>query len=420
MNSLKGKRLLLLGGGSWGTAIKAFADANGITLIATGNDPHGGIFDIADESCHVDSTDVDAMKWLIREKDIDGVYLGGSEKVLSCACQYVNELGYPCYCTKEQWDAFENKLRFKSLLMKYGLPCARLYSLDSDELLYPLVTKPADGSGGEGFSVCRNREELLKGYEAARQASRSGTAMIEQFVRNESVKVFYAFTDGDPHFLLLCDKSTHKYTAPESYVVTDYIFPSKHTDTFRKRYEATLFSMFRDTGISNGTLWMEVFRDGDDYCFNEAGFRYMGNTSVYPVDYFTGINQVASDITFALTGHSQLYGHEALIRKDVPQKNYYSMHYVHLSDGRIADIEGVEAFRQSTPECVYLSVMKEVGDEIKNPHTIAQCFASVHFVFDTFEELELLVVKMHETIHVTDTNGQEMLVKREPLRVKNE
>lgn len=411
MNNLKGKRLLLLGGGSWATAIKAFADANGITLIATGNNPNGGIFDIADESYHVDSTDAVAMKQLIREKGIDGVYLGGSEQVLSCASQYVVELGLPCYCTKEQWDAFENKLQFKSLLMKYGLPCAKLYSLDAADLVYPVVTKPADGCGGEGFSVCRNREELLKGYETARQASRSATAMIETFVRNDSVKAFYAFTDGVPHFLLLCDKYTYKYTDPESFVVTDCVFPSKHTDSFRKRYEATLFRMFRDVGIKNGTLWMEVFKDGDNYCFNEAGFRYMGNVSVYPVYYFTGINQVASDITFALTGLSQFYGHEPLIRRNVPRKNHYCMHYVHLADGRIADIQGVEAFLQSTPQCVYLAVMKQVGDEIKRPRTIGQCFASVHLVFDTPEEFRFLMMKMHETIHVTDINGQEMLIK---------
>ncbi len=49
MDKLRGKRLLLLGGGTWKEAIKRIADEHGITLIATGNDKSGGIFSIADE-----------------------------------------------------------------------------------------------------------------------------------------------------------------------------------------------------------------------------------------------------------------------------------------------------------------------------------------------------------------------------------
>ena len=74
-----------------------------ITLIATGNNPSSGIFQIADEVYTVNSTDSNEMKKLIFEKKIDGVYMGGSEIVISSACKYLNELELPCYCTKEQW-----------------------------------------------------------------------------------------------------------------------------------------------------------------------------------------------------------------------------------------------------------------------------------------------------------------------------
>jgi len=47
---LSGKRLLILGGSLWKSAIKNFADENDITIIATGNDQTAGIFEIADEA----------------------------------------------------------------------------------------------------------------------------------------------------------------------------------------------------------------------------------------------------------------------------------------------------------------------------------------------------------------------------------
>lgn len=60
--SLYGKRLLVLGGSLWKDAIKQFADENGITVIAAGNNTSAGIFEIADEQYQVDSTDSESMK----------------------------------------------------------------------------------------------------------------------------------------------------------------------------------------------------------------------------------------------------------------------------------------------------------------------------------------------------------------------
>ena len=73
-----GKRLLLLGGSQWKDAIKLYADEYGVTLLATGNNQSAGIFEIADEKYNVNSIDVDAMKKLIHDAKVDGVYMGGS------------------------------------------------------------------------------------------------------------------------------------------------------------------------------------------------------------------------------------------------------------------------------------------------------------------------------------------------------
>lgn len=77
MKDLRGKRLLLLGGSIWKDAIKQFADENEVILVATGNDTTAGIFEISQEGYRVNSTDIEGMKRLIKEKKIDGVYMGG-------------------------------------------------------------------------------------------------------------------------------------------------------------------------------------------------------------------------------------------------------------------------------------------------------------------------------------------------------
>ena len=408
-NVMAGKRLLLLGGSGWADAIRRFADARGITLAATGNDGSAAIFRIADERHGVDSTDHEAMKRLIRDRRIDGVYMGGSEKVIAHACRYLGELGLPCYCTPSQWEALQDKARFKALCRRFGLPCAEEYRPDSPDIRFPVVAKPTDGHSGVGVAVCRDAAELRAGYAAAVEASPSRTAIVERFVPcGGSIYAYYTFSGGRARLAAVADKRSVRYDSPEAYVACLHLFESGLKDDFSRRYGERLTALFRHLGIREGSLWMEVFAGGGRYCFNEAGFRYAGLVSAYPVAYFSGVNQIAADITFALTGSSTAADAFPLFPPDVPRRRRYCMYYMHLRDGRIATIEGAAAVRRM-PQCVFLTIVKAPGDVIGGPRTLQQILGAVHIVFDTDEELPAIMHGIHQRLHVTATDGSEML-----------
>ena len=92
-----------------------------------------------------------------------------------------------------------------------------------------------------------------------------------------------------------------------------FIFESPSTSEFRQRFDEKLQKMFSSISIKEGTIWIEAFYDGKDYYFNEAGYRYGGSVSIYPIDYLYGINQMAADIHYALTGESKISGYTSLI-----------------------------------------------------------------------------------------------------------
>lgn len=401
----------------WKTAIKEFADAHGIVLIATGNDTSAGIFDIAEEHYSVNSADHEAMKRLIKENRIDGVYMGGSEPVITQASIYLNELGLPCYCNHEQWEFLQDKGKFKTLCQQFGLPCVPRYELNSKHIDYPVITKPTDGCGSNGFSVCRTPEELAIGYNLAQKASPTGSVLIEKFVKNDSVVVFYTFSNGQLFFSGLEDKYPVKYESHESYVAGMHLFESRFANEFRNRFDDKLQQMFNYLGIKEGSLWIEVFHDSDNYYFNEVGFRYSGSVSIYPVDYFYGINQVASDIHYALTGKSCIKGHATLIPSKVPRKKHYCIFNVHMLPGTIKTIKGVDSLRNE-PGCVFIADTKHVGDTVSETGTVAQVFAFIHFVFDSLDELTSFINKIYQTIHVESIDNQEMLLNRLNLNEK--
>lgn len=417
MNGLNGKRLLLLGGSMWREAIQDFARENGIVLLATGNDPSAGIFEIADECYAIDSTNANAMKRLIAEKKVDGVYMGGSETVISAACEYINELGMPCYCTKEQWSQLQDKRRFKRLCEDHGLPVVSQHELVVDGLTprqldypqFPVVTKPADGCGSSGFSVCNNWEELILGFHKAKRSSPSGSVLVEKFVNNKAIGVFYTFSNGRMYFSGIQDKYPVRFGDQGGYVGGAYVFESGRKDAFRSRFEDRIARMFRSLDIKEGSLWMEVFVDGDDFCFNEAGYRYGGSISVYPVNYFYDYNQVAADIYYALTGESRISGFKPLIGKHITRNKRYCVYPLYLRPGTIRKVQGVEQVRQMKNVVAFPIRVKE-GSMVLDTRTFFQTFGLLHFVFDTEDEFRNTVRTALRLLRVIDDYGNDMIL----------
>lgn len=415
MKDLSGKRLLLLGGSIWKDAIKQFADENEVVLVATGNDTTAGIFEISQEGYRVNSTDIEGMKRLIKEKKIDGVYMGGSEPIIAAASLYLNELSMPCYCTKEQWDWLQDKSRFKELCIKHGLPVVPKYDVNkenieiiTDTIDFPVITKPTDGCGSNGFSVCQNKKEFIDGYEKAAMNSPTQSVICEKFVKNESVVVFYTFSNGKIYFSGLEDKFPVRYKKQGSYVGGLFVFESKLVTEFRDKFESEIQAMISSIGIKEGSAWIEVFHDGNKYYFNEVGFRYGGSVSVYPVDYFHGINQVAADIYFALTGESVIIGHTSLIPTSLPRKKKYCIYPIHIKSGTIKTIEGIKSIR-SMEGVVLLSLTKHEGDFISDTGSFSQTLALVHFVCDDVKECRYMIDEICNKLTIIDTDGNNMI-----------
>lgn len=415
MEKLYGKRLLLLGGSLWKDEIKKIAKKNNITLIAVGNNPSSGIFEIAHESYIIDSTDTQKMKKIILEKKIDGVYMGGSEPVISSAIEYLEDLNYPTYCNKNQWEILQNKINFKKLCIEHNLPVAKQYFYNLKEIQnglikidYPVITKPADSSGSNGFSIVNSYSELEEGYRKAQNYSFSKTVIIEQYIKHKSLVVFYTISGGEVYFSGIEDKYSVNYEEQNSYVAGLHLFESDKKHEFRKKFEYKIKKMFKNIGLQEGSVWFEIFYDNRDYYFNEAGYRYSGSVTIYPINYFYKINQLETDIYYALTGESHLVKNNNLIKENIPSNKKYAIYSIHLSEGQITYIEGIDRILKMK-NIVSICATKNIGDTINSTGTVSQVFAFVHFVYDREEDFLRIKKKILETIIVRDVNNQDMI-----------
>lgn len=420
MKNIKGKRLLVLGGSIWKEAIRNFAKENGLTIISAGLYP-AGIDEIADEVYRIDTIDSSVMKDFIKQKAIDGVYLGGSELIIGAACNYINEMSLPCYCTKTQWEFLQNKANFKKLCKDSGLPVVPQYDIDANDIVhsvphdaYPVITKPTDGCGSNGFSVCRDFKDLEEGYKKAAADSPTQSVICEKFVNNTGVVVFYTFSNGEVIFSGLEDKYPVKFEKQGSYVGGLFSFQSKFTKEYRERFDVAVERMFKSIGIKEGSAWIEVFHDGDDYYFNEVGFRYGGSISVYPVDYLTGINQVAADIFYALTGESKPYGHTSLINSNIERGLNYAVYPVYAGPGVVTEVRGLDNLGDNI---VFRTITKQIGSTIFDCGSFNQNIAIVQFVYKDKADLKQSLERIHCNLKVLDANGKNMVIQM--LNVEN-
>src|SRR5699024_12412968 len=66
-----------------------------------------------------------------------------------------------------------------------------------NNIKYPVLVKPADGSGAQGVFVCNNKDELKQKYKESLRYSRNKNILVERYLEGTEVTVFYLLDDGD-------------------------------------------------------------------------------------------------------------------------------------------------------------------------------------------------------------------------------
>ncbi|HHX38085.1 MAG TPA: carbamoyl-phosphate-synthetase, partial [Clostridiaceae bacterium] len=185
-DNLLGKKILILGGSSEGIETVRNANDMGMKTIVVDPYPDAPAKKIAWKAYDIDALDIEALVKLGEKEQIDGVFVGLSERLLKVYSRVCTRLNLPCYCTLEQIAIFGDKIAFKQKCREYGIPVINDYTL-GDNMPYPVLVKPVDSSGSKGISVCNDEEELLLAVERAKSFSPTGRYLIEDFLEGEQL-----------------------------------------------------------------------------------------------------------------------------------------------------------------------------------------------------------------------------------------
>ena len=414
---LKGKKLLVLGGTTASLDLVRNAKEMGVYTIVTDDCPNRVAKDIADEKALISTTDIVALCKLIKEKDIDGVFCGPSEFNLKNVIEICEKSGLPCYTDMETWDKCANKDIFKGYCRKYGVDCTPEYDINLDtslekleEIEYPIIIKPVDGSSSAGITVCQKPDEVNSALKKAYAASKSKKIIAEKFIQNdgEIFSVRYLLKDGEAYPYFLMDTYVADPIHRTSLISGFTCAPSKYLDYYMKNMDAKVRKMLKGMGLKNGTAFIQSLPYNGKIYFHEMGYRLSGGLLYKLTEPLMGVNDLKMMIRYAL-GDSSAADSE-IKKADISCGGRIGAQLMApLSTGTISRIEGVDVIKNHPGVCDYLQYYN-IGDTIEKKviGTLGQHFCRITFVCDTYHELIEMINFFQNTLSVFDKDNNKL------------
>lgn len=418
--NLIGKKLLFFDGSSLAACAVIRAKEMGIKTIVANFYPaeKSPAKLVADEHWTVDFSKVDEMVDLIQKNHIDGIFVGWTDSHLPYYAEICEKAGLPCCGTVEQFDILSNdKRRFKELCLQYGVPTPDVYNVDInfrredlDKIIYPVMVKPADGSGGRGIMKCTNEAELIAHYTQLYEASESKKIVCERYMQSGN-EIFIHYTVQDGYCSLSASFLKYKIDEEKSKAASClfHMFSPRFLEEYKRDTEPAVIKLIQGLGIKYGNVMFQGFEENGKLYFHESGLRMGGEQFYVFAEKLNGISSLELMIEFALTGKMTMY--DAKTQDNYKFSQYCCNYYIPLKPGRICKIEGVDEIN-AMPQLLQNRQFKFVGDEISSTSSLDRVIFRLHVMDKTKEAFAKTLCKISDTVKILDENGNDMQLQK--------
>jgi len=279
---------------------------------------------------------------------------------------------------------------------------------------YPYIIKPADSYGSRGITICRSADELKQGYEKAREASRSRSAIIERFVDSDhGVELFYTVVNGRIHLTVTADRYTVRNGETTVPLPVAEVFPSKHRGELLTKVDRNIRCMLQGMGIQNGLVLIQALYseepDGGDYFIYEMAYRLTGEQHYRMVEKQHGICLGQMMIRLALGEDISTFDTD-LIDDGAFTKPSVNLAII-LNSGKIEKISGLEKVYQ-IDEVISYNLTHADHDVVQASGDYSHMLIRINMVANNFTNLRRAIDEVAEYVSVVSDEGEDMLSAR--------
>jgi biotin carboxylase len=280
--SSHGDRLLVLGAGPAQLGLLAAARQRGLYVIAVDRDASAPGFRHADRRAIISTEDELGIERLASAERVDGLIAPGIDWPVGIAARVAAKLGLPHPLTAESGVLATSKLRQRDRFAEVGIQqplhetCRSVAEAReaAERVGYPCVVKAPDQQGQRGLSVVESPEELDEAAEAALEASRSSSLLVEELVEGREITVNAFSLDGQFYALTVTDR--HLAEQPAFGVALAHVWPSAQPPLQIAQAIDAARRAAAALGIANGPTYTQVLVSEEGAFVGELAARLGG------------------------------------------------------------------------------------------------------------------------------------------------
>lgn len=312
------KALVLCGGMPQAYLAKELK-SRGMTVLVADQNKNVPAVKYADKFFPVSTLDVDDIRKVAKSEQVDFVISVCADQMLLVSAQVCEELGLPCYIDYETAKNVSNKEYMKKIFVENGIPtakhivCATFTLDDIKDLSFPLVVKPVDSYGSRGVRKVHNIDELQLAFNNAVQISRTGTAVIEEFVSGEELSIDIYVQDGIVN--ILCIRVLDKIPGIDGFIICRGRYPARLCGELLKRIQNVAQKIANAFGLVNTPMLIQMKVDNDKISIVEFCARTGGGIKYRLLPKVSGFDAVKAvvDLTLGEKPHFEGYKYNGYI-----------------------------------------------------------------------------------------------------------
>ena len=377
----------------------------GIYSILADNNEQAVARAYADEFVKVDLLNVEAVKTVAAEKQVDMVLSVCADQVLITAAKVSEDLGLPCYIDYQTACNVSDKGYMKETFEKNGIPTSKhifIEKLEQDKIAgmqYPLVVKPADAYSSKGVRKATNFEELERFFAEAADISRSGLVIVEEFNEGFELTVDFEIVDGKAVFLSA--SNTEKVNYQDRFLAFRTRNPAAVSADTVERIKIIGQKIADAFELKNAPMLVQMISDGKKESVLEFCARTGGGAKYLLIKMVSGFDPITAVIDLTLGNHVEV----GELRSE---SKYLTNEFLYAYPGCFDHLEGFEELKQEGILAEYWQ-FKWKGAEISNAATSSDRVASITIQADSYEELVEKHNKAAARIKLIDADGNDMM-----------
>lgn len=287
------KPWILLVGTSFSAAplLQALRDM-GFAVAVCGALPNDPCVAMADAYHQLDYADREALLELVRRKGYRYLCPSCNDYAYLSACYVADQLDLPGYDQPHHTTILHDKAAFRAHAQAIGLQVPRACQADDntlrETLRLPLLVKPTDSFSGRGIQRITEHDQLTDAITQARQTSRCGSVVIEEFIEGTLHSHSAFIQDGR----ILQDVFVDEFCLRHPYQVDCSNAPSRLSDAVRERMRQQILLLVDSLQLCDGLLHTQfIDHHGEPYLI-EPMRRCPGDLYYHLVQLATGMPYV--------------------------------------------------------------------------------------------------------------------------------